>query len=141
MNLETIHREVFDAWNVRDFDRMRTAFHSEYTYTGPDGTEQPGVESGMAVAELFASAFPDARVTVDRVFTSGNTAVAECTGRGTHRGDFLGIAPTNRQVSLKICNVIELRDGLIYREREYFDMATVLGQIGATNLPAHSAHA
>lgn len=95
----------------------------------------------MAVAQMFASAFPDAKVTVDRVFTSGNTAIAECTGRGTHGGDFLGIPPTKRPVTTTMCNIVELRDGLIYREREYFDMANMLAQVGATRLPAQSAGA
>jgi len=33
------------AWNERDFDRLRAISHPEYTYTGPDGEEQPGVEN------------------------------------------------------------------------------------------------
>lgn len=139
MTLEIVHREAYEAWNKRDFAHMRSMFHPDYVYTGPDGIEKPGVESSMAVAELFANAFPDARVVVDRVFTPSGTAIAECTGRGTHGGDFLGIPPTNRPVILKMCNIIELRDGLIYREREYFDIATVLTQIGA--MPAQAARA
>jgi steroid delta-isomerase-like uncharacterized protein len=139
MTLETVHSDAYEAWNKRDFNRMRSMFHRDYIYTGPDGTEKPGVESSMAVAELFANGFPDARVVVDRVFTSDGAAIAECTGTGTHGGDFLGIAPTNRPVTLKMCNIIEMRDGLIYREREYFDMATVLTQIGA--MPAKAARA
>jgi hypothetical protein len=37
---------------------------------------------------MFASAFPDGRVTVDRVFTAGNVAIAERTSRGARAGDF-----------------------------------------------------
>jgi steroid delta-isomerase-like uncharacterized protein len=141
MSPETIHREAYAAWNARDFDRMRTMFHPEYTYIGPDGVESPGVDSAMAVAQLFASAFPDAKVIVDRVFLSGDTAIAECTGRGTHDGDFLGNPASQRPVTVTLCNIIQIRDGLIYREREYFDMATVLAQIGASRLPTRTAGA
>jgi predicted ester cyclase len=52
--------------------------------------------------------------------------------RGTHTGPLQDIAPTGRSVALPGCNVIELRDGLIYREADYFDTATMLKQLGVT---------
>ena len=141
MNPETIHREMFAAWNARDFNRMLSMLHSEYTFTGPDGIEHSGSEAAMAVAQMYASAFPDATVTVDRVHTVGNTAIAECTGRGTHGGNFFGHAPTHNPVVTKICNIVEMRDGKVYREREYLDVAGMLSQIGATSLPQRAAGA
>ncbi|MBV8816745.1 MAG: nuclear transport factor 2 family protein, partial [Acidobacteriaceae bacterium] len=64
MNLDNVHQAIFDAWNTRDFDGMRAMLHPDYTYTGPDGREQPGAEVAIAVAQMFASAFPDATVEV-----------------------------------------------------------------------------
>src|SRR5205807_1780643 len=103
------------------------------------GREQKGPEASIAVARLFASAFPDGTLEVERVHVAGDVAIAEMTGRGTHGGDFLGIAPTNRPVTVKICNVIELRDGKASREREYFDMASIFAQLGVSKLPAQVA--
>src|SRR5438270_13260397 len=103
MNAENIHRELTTTWNARDFDRLRSLLNSDYSYTGPDGREQSGPEASIAVAQLFASAFPDGRLEVDRVHVAGNVAIAEMTGSGTHKGDFLGIAPTNRSATMKIC--------------------------------------
>ena len=34
------------------------------------------------------------------------------------------------KVEISICNVMELRDGKIYREREYMDRLTMLEQLG-----------
>lgn len=44
-------------------------------------------------------------------------------------------------MTVHICNVIESRDGKIYREREYFDMANILAQLGVTQLPTYGASA
>jgi predicted ester cyclase len=59
----------------------------------------------------------------------------EFIGRGTHRGDLMGIAPTGRPIHIPVCEVLELRDGKIYREREYIDMAYLLTQLGVTRIP------
>jgi steroid delta-isomerase-like uncharacterized protein len=134
-----IHRQMADAWNRRDMNIFKALLHPEYTYTGGDGREMAGPEAGLNMAQMFALAFPDGRLEVQRVYTQGNTAIAEMVGRGTHRGKLMGVAPTGREVEILICNVVELRDGKIYREREYMDMLTLMSQIGAMTLPGEAA--
>jgi predicted ester cyclase len=50
------------------------------------------------------------------------------------------LAPTGKTMALPVCNVIEVRDGKIYREREYMDMMTMMTQLGAIPAPV-AAHA
>src|SRR5690242_21518997 len=58
---ETIHREVADAWNRRDWNTYRNLLHPHYSYTGGDGKEMTGgPDTGLGVAQMYASAFPDA---------------------------------------------------------------------------------
>jgi len=130
MSPREVAQNIFDAWNSRNFDRMRELLHPDYTYTGGDGQEQKGPEAGMAVAHMFADAFPDGRIDIVNIKESGDTVVVEFIGRGTHKGDLMGIAPTGRSMNIPVCNVMELRDGKIYREREYMDMATLMVQLG-----------
>jgi steroid delta-isomerase-like uncharacterized protein len=133
-----IHQQMVNAWNARDYDTMQSLLHPDYTYTGGDGKEMRGPEAGMAIARMYAAAFPDGRIEVQRVYTQGDTAVAEFVARGTHGGELMGIAPTGRAVEINICNVMELRDGKIHREREYFDMLTMLTQLGVATQAAHA---
>ncbi len=127
----SIARELIEAWNRRDFARYRELLHPGYSYTGGDGQQQNGPEAGMAVAQMFATAFPDGRIDVQRIHAAGeNVAVAEFIGRGTHKGELMGIAPTGRNVAVPICNVIEVRDGKVYAEREYMDMMYMMQQLG-----------
>jgi steroid delta-isomerase-like uncharacterized protein len=125
-----------EAWNKRDFDRMRGLMHRDYTYTGGDGQEQKGPEAGLAVSRMIANAFPDGRIDVINMKEAGDTVLVEFIGRGTHRGDLMGIAPTGRSVTIPVCEVLELRDGKIYREREYRDMVTMMTQLGVTRVPS-----
>jgi ketosteroid isomerase-like protein len=39
---------------------------------------------------------------------------------------------------MRLCKVLEFRDGKIYAEREYFDMAHLMQQLGAATGPAHT---
>jgi steroid delta-isomerase-like uncharacterized protein len=136
VSAKDIAKDYLEACNRRDFDHMRGLMHPDYTYTGGDGREQRGPDAGLAVTRMFTSAFPDARIDIVNMRESGDTVLVEFLGRGTHRGDLMGIAPTGRSVSLPICTVFELRDGKIHREREYMDMATMMTQLGVTTVPS-----
>ena len=136
MSPKEVAHGALDAWNNRDFDRMRELLHPDYTYAGGDGQEQKGPEAGLAVAKMFANAFPDGRVEILNAKEVGDTAFVEFIGRGSHGGDLMGIAPTGRPVNIPICEVTEVRDGKVYRVRQYLDFANVMAQLGVTTVPS-----
>ena len=125
-----LHREMFAAAEARDFDRMRDLFADHYVYIGTDGVEQ-GVDTSLAVAEKFLEAFPDLRFEFRHQHVpSDGVSILELTARGTHQGDLEGIAPTSKRVELVGCNVIEAENGKIVRERDYYDVMSVMQQLG-----------
>ena len=132
----SIAREYNDAWNRRDWARWRELLHPEYTYTGGDGQVQKGPEAGLAMGQMFANAFPDGMGDIQKITAAGDTAIVEFIGRGTHKGDLMGIAPTGRQVTVPVCDILEIRDGKIYAEREYMDMLHMMQQLGVAPVPA-----
>jgi steroid delta-isomerase-like uncharacterized protein len=140
MSAKDVARASTDAWNKRDFAKMRELHHPEYSYTGGDGQEQKGSDAGMAVAQMFASAFPDGRIDVVNIKETGDTAIVEFVGRGTHKGELMGVAPTGKTLALPVCLILEVRDGKIYREREYMDIMTMMTQLGVMPAPV-AAHA
>ena len=135
---ETMHREFIGAYNRRDFAAMKILLDEDYVYVSGDGKAARGIEAGLQNAYLYATAFPDAVIEVARVFQFGNTAVAELVARGTHLGNLHGMPPTKKKVEIVMCNVMELRDGKIHREREYFDRLAMLEQIGIAPEPQAS---
>ena len=132
----SIAREYNDVWNRRDWARWRELVHPEYTYTGGDGQVRKGPEAGLAISQMFATAFPDGKIEIQKITATGDTAIVEFIGRGTHTGDLMGIAPTGRQVSIPVCEVYELRDGKIIAERQYMDMLVMMQQLGVAPVPA-----
>ena len=47
--------------------------------------------------------------------------------------------PTGRSGEVVACNVVEVRDGRIIREREYFDAFAIMSQLGLADAAAPGA--
>jgi SnoaL-like polyketide cyclase len=85
----------------------------------------------------WAKAFPDSKATFVREFASGDTAVLEIVWKGVHTGPLqtpTGIIPaSNKPIEMAACQVVRVEGGKIKSASHYFDMLTMLTQIGATS--------
>jgi len=132
---ERLVREQYDAYNARDWARSQANAHPDIvTVMIPTGQEFRGHEGQVAYLQGWATAFPDSTVEVTRVIATESTAAVEFRGRGTHTGPLatpMGvIPPTGRRVDFPLCDVWEVRDGKVARTHNYFDVMTMLTQLG-----------
>ena len=74
---ETLHKEMLDAFNRRDFEAFRNLLHDDYTYTGGDGVALVGPDAGVEVAQGYATAIPDGRAEITMTCVQGDTLVCE----------------------------------------------------------------
>jgi steroid delta-isomerase-like uncharacterized protein len=131
----TIARTVYEAFNDRDFDRVLPLIAEDAEWVNvPTDERFEGPEGVRRDLEQWANAFPDGRVEITNVHGFDGGAVVEFTGRGTNTGPLAtpaGEQPaTGRAVELEFCDVMEIRDGKIVRGRSYFDMASMMRQLG-----------
>jgi len=130
-----IARELYERWNARDFDRVAElmANDGEIVLVGSD-TRFRGPAGALEFSQMWADAFPDGRVEIDRSVASGDYVCVEFTGRGTHTGTLRGpggdIAATGRSLTLHLCDCYEMRDGKIRSIHSYFDSASMMTQLG-----------
>ena len=130
-------RSLYEAWNRRDFDTLAsvTAPDGEILVVG-SGDVYRGVEGARQYNTMWADAFPDGSITIDRVISAGDSVVVEFTGRGTHTGDLvtpMGTIPaTGRSLTLQLCDVYEFRDGKIRSQHAYLDTGSLTAQLGLT---------
>ncbi|MGH9253202.1 MAG: ester cyclase, partial [Vicinamibacterales bacterium] len=91
-----------------------------------------------AVADRYLQqwrGFPDFKVRVRRIVAEGTDyVVTENEWRGTHRGPFFGFAPTGKRAKVRACVLWEFRGSRLRAEYVYFDLATVLSQVGVLDL-------
>ena len=127
---------LFEAWNNRDWDTIRSALHPDYVYTGPDGEDTHGIDDGLIAGwQEHASGLPDGRLEIKSIHVDGDVAVTEFTVRGTHGGTWAGVAPTGKKVEADLCNVTEFKDGKVFRERDYLDTLGLFVQLGIVQVP------
>lgn len=129
-------KEQVIAYNEKDWDRARAALASEVVYDEV-GTHRKlkGVDDVLTAWKGWATAIPDSRATFHSETVSGNTAVLEITWKGTHSGPLntgeREIPATGKKIELRAIQVVDVADDRVKSVRQYFDMGTLLQQIGA----------
>ena len=81
-------------------------------------------------ARGFYQGFPDATHRVSDVFGGGGRLAVRFTLTGTHTGNFFGIPPTGKPISVSAHILLETRGGQVTRLFGIFDEAGLLRQIG-----------
>jgi steroid delta-isomerase-like uncharacterized protein len=77
----------------------------------------PGFPTGKpgfaALLKMWRTGFPDMQEEVQDLIAEGDKVVGRFTMSGTHTGEFLGLAPTGRRVSMTGIDVVRIQDGQI----------------------------
>ncbi len=91
----------------------------------------PGIEAMNTVITTCRAAFHYLDVTINDIISTGDTVIARFVAHGVHRGDFMGLLPTGKEIALTGIEIFRLRDGKIV---ELWGEANLLGlmqQLGA----------
>jgi len=95
-----------------------------------------GLKEFRKLAAGLRTAFPDFKATIDQVIEQGDKVVARWTTTMTHKGEFLGFAPTGKKATVTGTTILRIIDGKIIEGWDNWDQLGLLVQIGAVN-PAH----
>jgi steroid delta-isomerase-like uncharacterized protein len=98
------------------------------------GAEACGTAQFSSFQDMLLAAFPDLSVRILRSVGDDTQACLHWEANGTHRGDFVGIAPTNRRVNFSGISLVTVRDGKITEGwdcRDYGSVTTTLSSPSA----------
>lgn len=87
----------------------------------------------------FRSAFPDVHGTVEDVVAAGDKVAVRLAWRGTHRGEFQGIAPTGKSFTVRGSAIYHLTGNRIAAAWAEFDNLSLLQQLGVVPTPGQPA--
>ena len=82
------------------------------------------------------NAFSDFRHTIEDQVAEGDKVVTSIRGYGTHTGEFLGIAPTGKEVSMRGIAIHRIANGKLAEHWGRVDNVGLLIQLGAIPAPA-----
>jgi steroid delta-isomerase-like uncharacterized protein len=137
-------RSVIDAFNRRDHDYIREHTAPDFVLTDAGtGETWRGPDGGHKYNMMWLDAFPDGKITVDRIVEAGDLVVVEYTGHGTQTGPLVGsqgtIPATGREATLRFCDVYEIENGKAKTQNTYGDSGALMAQLGLTAGQAASA--
>ena len=132
------NKALFRRWiEALNNGTWREAADAVYTTTFVlhDPMAPPGLPAGPQgmkdyVAPYFA-AFPDLQFTVEDQIAEGDKVTTRYTGRGTHRGELMGIAPTGKHATATGITIFRIEEGKMAEMWDNSDILGLLQQLGA----------
>jgi serine phosphatase RsbU (regulator of sigma subunit) len=96
----------------------------------PDGsTLQRGPQDVKRFHREFHSAFSDFHINIEEQIAEGDKVVSRYTMRGTHQGDFRGLAPTGKEVELKAITIFRFsEEGKVVETWDSYDQLSLMRQ-------------
>jgi len=91
-----------------------------------------GREGLKQAVTWWRSAFPDLKVTVEDTLIEGDSIGFWYSARGTHKGEFIGIPPTEKEVNWSGFDLLRIVDGRIAERRFIADRLGIVHQLGGS---------
>ena len=117
--------------NARDLDHALSELVVEdFVEQNPLPGQGPGRAGLAGVLSGMFAAFPDLYWTLHDTVTEDDRIMTFSTWTGTHQGEFMGIPPTGRKVTVEAWTLDRYRDNQLTESRIIMDIAGLLTQLG-----------
>ena len=127
--------ESMEGLNARDTDRFMATIHDEVTWS-LDATKDPisGTKALRTLIDAMIKAIPDMNYELKHILGADEDyVVIRYVLRGTHKGEFMGIAPTNNKIEMHGCVLSKIKDGKRYQMWQYASGRGLLEQLSASS--------
>jgi steroid delta-isomerase-like uncharacterized protein len=125
-------RRLYELINTGDIDGFSRQVADDFV----EHDEVPGFPPTKAGVvqyfQMLLAAFPDLRMNVEDVITSGDKAVARVLVSGTHKGEFMGMPATGKSAAVNLIDITRFGDDGLAREHwGVVDQLALMQQLGA----------
>lgn len=128
------------AENEHQMSETLATLHPECVFEDlPLGLSYQGRSGAAEYYKTWWNAFSIEVKGIARHWTTEGNMIAETQYFGTHSGSFHGLAATGRNIELRLAVIIRFKDGLMLGERFYYDLSSLLSQLGGVSLPCVSS--
>lgn len=139
-NINLIHK-LFDLFNQNDpkklnaFDELLAP--NCHLHDPIIAHPKAGSETFKQTEKEYIKAFPNKKLVIDDIFSTEDRVAARWTTKGNHKGEFQGIAGTDREFTISGISFYRIANNKIIEIWRIWDRQGLLEQIGKT----HMAHA
>jgi steroid delta-isomerase-like uncharacterized protein len=131
---EAVVRQVLVLIDEQKLDEAFELYALDYIYHGPAG-ELRGRDGIRGLWDAFLTGFPDLHFTIEDMISEGDKVVLRWRVEGTHTGEFMGVAPSNKKITLGTNQIFRVENGQLVEAWDQFDQLSLMQQIGAIPMP------
>jgi steroid delta-isomerase-like uncharacterized protein len=135
-NKALMRRAVEEVWNRADFVALHEIVAEDFViHASTPEAELHGTEGARQFVTLLHGAIPDIHFTIVDQVAEGDRVVTRWIAQGTHQGEFMGIPPTNKQVTLSATDIDRVANGKVVECWTTLDGTTMMHQMGIVPTP------
>jgi predicted ester cyclase len=131
-NIEALHQAA-ERFKARDLEGHLKLYCNSVLHHGFSSRLRPGVAVLRDHYNALLQGFPDMRIDIDDIIAEGEKVVHRFMFFGSHKGEYLGFAPTGKLVRAAGVQIHLFRDGQAIEVWQILDTFTFLAEIGAVS--------
>lgn len=128
-NIET-QKKFGDAVNTGNLQAMYDLVADDNVDHDPAPGQVAGPEGYITFFKMMRTAFPDLKIEVEQLVADENNVAFAYTATGTHKGEFMGIAPTGKSVKFRGMQISKFKNGKMVERWGSSDELGILKQLG-----------
>ena len=141
-NKQVAHRYVDQCWNKGELNKLSEVMATNCRYHDPVFPHlTSGLDNMRRHIESTRRAFPDLKFTIDDTIAERDEVVLHWTITGTHKGEFLGMAPTNKRATVTGTSINRMEGSKIAEAWTSWNLMSLMEQLGVSTAPHEKANA
>jgi predicted ester cyclase len=128
-------REFVAAADQRDFERASACLSPSVVVHLAGAPSPLDFPTFFQFGQMWHAAFPDEHTAFDDQIAEGDKVVSRMTSSATHSGEFQGIPPTGKRITVTGIWIDRVADGKIVERWGVVDMLSVMQQLDVIPTP------
>jgi predicted ester cyclase len=133
---KALFKRFHEAANTGDFDFLAKTIDEvvapDAVIRTPLPIEATGADALKQIWAMLLRIYPDIHLMDEDLIGEGDKVVGRTTVTGTHRGEFMGVAPTGKSVTYNEMFIFRIADGRVVETWGVVDVYAQMKQIGVT---------
>jgi len=130
-NKALLHLWCNDGFNKGNVELADKIYDADVLYYEPSAGEVRGLDALKQFVRTWLTAFPDAQLKIEHQVGEGDHVATRWTFMGTHRGNFRGIPPTGKPITMGAMYFYRIANNKVVEIRAIVDILSLLRQLGA----------
>ena len=112
-NKDIVKKYIETILNTGDTNHISDFVAEDYVEIHDGKKYELGIQGAIDHVIGVRNTYPDIQLKIDQQFSDGDYVITCYTMTGTHSGDWMGIKPTNKKITVTGVNVDRIKEGKI----------------------------